>query len=130
VALHTQLRLLAPFLPYVTEEVWSWWQHGSVHVAAWPKVLELGSSAATEGSMIDHVAAALGGVRGAKSQAKVSMRAQVSRVEFSGPDAVLSAIERAEDDLRKAGKITGEIVFTRDPEATELSVSAELAPES
>jgi valyl-tRNA synthetase len=130
VALHTQLRLLAPFLPYVTEEVWSWWQDGSVHVAAWPDALELGSAAATDGSMIDHVASALAGIRGAKSQAKVSMRAELSRVEFTGPEEILAAVERAREDLRKAGKITGGIEFTRDPEATELRTSAELALEA
>ena len=126
-ALHVQLRLLAPFLPYVTEEVWSWWQVGSVHHSSWPKATELGSSAAVDGTMMTTVAAALTGIRGAKSQAKASMRAELSRVELTGTPAMLAAIRLAEADLRKAGKITGDLVLTEDADATELRVDAALA---
>ncbi|HEX2893912.1 MAG TPA: valine--tRNA ligase [Marmoricola sp.] len=126
-ALHVQLRLLAPFLPYVTEEVWSWWQEGSVHRAAWPTADELAGAAAGDAAMLDAVAATLAGIRGAKSQAKVSMRAEVVRAEVSGPADLLAAAEAAADDLRKVGKVTGQLVFTEQPDATELTVAAELA---
>ncbi|WP_137295079.1 valine--tRNA ligase [Nocardioides dongxiaopingii] len=127
-ALQVQLRLLAPFLPYVTEEVWSWWQEGSIHRATWPVATELGSAAASDPAMVDAVAAALGGIRGAKSQAKVGMKAPLARVEVTGPAAAVDAVRRAEADLRAVGRITGDLVLTTDEAATEITVSAELAP--
>jgi valyl-tRNA synthetase len=127
-ALQVQLRLLAPFLPYVTEEVWSWWQEGSIHRAPWPTETDLGAAAAADASTMTAVSAALVGIRGAKSQAKVSMRHELTKVRISGPEAQVRAAELAADDLRKAGKITGALEFTVDESATELSVDAELAP--
>ncbi|WP_460713002.1 valine--tRNA ligase [Nocardioides dilutus] len=127
IALEVQLRLLAPFLPYVTEEVWSWWREGSIHHASWPTVVDLGSAAAADPAMVDAVAAALVGIRGAKSSAKVSMRAELSRVEITGPEAIVRAAELAASDLRATGKVTGDLVFTVDESASEISVAAELA---
>jgi valyl-tRNA synthetase len=127
-ALQVQLRLLAPFLPYVTEEVWSWWQEGSIHRASWPTEADLGAAAAADPATLDAVAAALIGIRGAKSQAKVSMRHELTAVRISGPEALVRAAELAADDLRKTGRVTGELEFTVDEAATELTVDAELAP--
>lgn len=121
-ALHVQLRLLAPFLPYVTEEVWSWWQDGSVHLSSWPQ------SSGVEGdpAVLAAAAQALAGVRGAKSQAKVSMRTEVAHCTISGPAATVEAIGQAVGDLRAAGRLRSE------PELVaadgELSVEAELVP--
>ena len=109
VALDVLLRLLAPIMPYVTEEVWSWWRDGSIHLARWPEGAEL----AVEGepALLDDVAAALIGIRGAKSQAKASMKAEVSRAMFHGTEASLTRLRSIESDLRAVGRLTGEVAW-------------------
>ncbi|MDT9591869.1 valine--tRNA ligase [Nocardioides zeae] len=128
IALHVQLRLLAPFLPYVTEEVWSWWQEGSIHHAAWPVEADLGSAAAASPATLRAVAKALAGVRGVKSQAKVKMRTQVARAEVTGPESEVLAAEAAAADLRAAGSIVGDLVFVAG-DGGDLAVTADLVQE-
>jgi valyl-tRNA synthetase len=82
-----------------------------------------------DGGMLDAVAAALVGIRGAKSQAKVSMRHELSALELTGPRAVLDAARQAEGDLVRVGRITSSPTYVVD-EGAELTVSATLAPEA
>jgi valyl-tRNA synthetase len=126
-ALHVQLRLLAPFVPFVTEEVWSWWQPGSIHRSAWPQAAELGDVVG-DASTLDAVASALVGIRGAKSQAKVSMKHPLSAVEFTGPTTALEGVRSAEGDLVRAGRITSAPTYVPSDDA-ELAVSATVAAE-
>jgi valyl-tRNA synthetase len=105
VTLSVLLRLFAPYLPYVTEEVWSWWQSGSVHRAAWPVVEELTAAGPGEPRLIDLVGTALSQIRGAKSTAQVSMRTEVSRAVIGGAAGELDLLKSAGDDLRAAGRI-------------------------
>ena len=120
-ALSVLQRLFAPFLVYVTEEVWSWWQTGSIHRAPWPTVDEL----VTDGEPLVFVAAAdvLGAVRKAKSDAKVSMRADVAHVSVTDTPARITALHAALGDVGRAGAIA-EIVTT---EGDALAVVASLA---
>ncbi len=124
-ALDVLLRLFAPFLPFVTEEVWSWWRNGSVHTSAWPVPGDLASDGGDPALLLD-VAATLVGIRGAKSQAKVSMKTEVTRAVVSGPEGALSRLFAAEDDLRAVGRISNPIEWlaTGGP----LDVRIELAP--
>jgi valyl-tRNA synthetase len=122
-ALSTLLRLFAPHLPFVTEEVWSWWRDGSVHCAAWPTVAELGKSR-DDTSVYDIASVVLGEIRKAKSSAQRSMRTEVTRVVVYLPPAESQPLELAIDDLREAGRVTGEIEL--EP-ADELRVEVELA---
>jgi valyl-tRNA synthetase len=106
IALDVLLRLLAPFLPYATEEVWSWWHDESIHRTAWPITDDLKTIAAqSDPAMLGAVGAALAGVRRVKSEAKVGMRADVQSAVLTGPPAVLSRIRLAAGDLSAAGRI-------------------------
>jgi len=106
IALDVLLRLLAPFLPYATEEVWSWSHDGSVHRASWPTADELETVAAqADPAILGAVGAALAGVRRAKSQAKVGMRADVVSAVLTGTPTTLTQIRLAAADLTAAGRI-------------------------
>ncbi|MHB1163792.1 MAG: valine--tRNA ligase [Candidatus Nanopelagicales bacterium] len=107
-ALSVQLRLFAPVLPFTTEEVWSWWQEGSVHRQPWPdaagiEVLAGGADAA----LVDDVSTVLGLVRKAKSVAKASMRAPVDSAVVTAPADQAARLRTASGDLAATGSIAG-----------------------
>jgi valyl-tRNA synthetase len=99
-------RLFAPFLPFVTEEVWSWWQDGSVHRAAWPVVDDaLAADRSGDAALLSTVATALSAVRKAKSDAQVSMRTDVQSAAVTASATQVAQIQAAEGDLKGAGRI-------------------------
>lgn len=112
-ALKTVLRLFAPFLPYVTEEVWSWWQDGSVHLQSWPTDVPQVDG---DPELFIAAAEAIGAVRKAKSDAKQSVRVDVAVLHVTAPEPVLARLRQLEADLRAAGRIST-IAFTVGDEA-------------
>ena len=125
-ALSVLLRLFAPHLPFVTDEVWSWWRDGTIHRASWPVEGEFAVSGGAEPEpLVYEVAAAvLGEVRKAKSYQKRSLATPALRVVVRDTPERLAALAKAEGDVRDAGKI--EVLETA--AADELSVTVELEP--
>ncbi|HEX9334434.1 MAG TPA: valine--tRNA ligase [Pseudonocardiaceae bacterium] len=103
-ALSVLQRLLAPFVPYCTEEAWSWWHDDSVHTSQWPTPgIE---DTAQDATALDLASTVIRAIRKAKSDAKLSMRAEVATVRIHGTDADLAAIDTTLPDLRAAGNVT------------------------
>src|SRR5207244_1577911 len=112
-ALSVMLRLFAPFLPFVTEEVWSWWQEGSIHAAPWPVTSELDAlladqSEATRQSVqatYDWATDVLFEVRKQRSEAKQPLKVPITRVIVKAPcvlagmDVAIEAFRQLEDDV-------------------------------
>jgi valyl-tRNA synthetase len=117
IALEVQLRLFAPFLPFVTEEVWSWWRTGSVHRAPWPATQEIPVGNGDPG-MLETVSVVLSGLRKAKSEAKASMRTPIERAVVLAPSSEEAHIAAAGADLRAAGRV--EVLELRQGEAIEV----------
>jgi valyl-tRNA synthetase len=120
VALDAQLRLLAPFLPYVTDEVWSWWRDGSIHRDAWP--VPRAGGAPGDPLVLEAAGQALGEVRRAKTQASRSMRAPVARLRVVDAAERIAALRSAADDLRSAGGIDDLRLEPGDPPTVEVTL--------
>ena len=132
-AVSTLLRLFAPILPYVTEEVWSWFAEGSIHRTAWPTSGELrvlagdGSSADGVPSPLVVAADVLRQIRKAKSDAKVSQRAEVQLVTVTDTSDRLLALGAAVGDVTDAGSVA-ELVTAELDGTGEGTVDVVLAP--
>jgi valyl-tRNA synthetase len=123
IALHTQLRLLAPFIPFATEEAWSWWQEGSIHRSSWPQVSDLeGVNRGQAASMLQSASEALMGVRKAKSDQQLSMKAEIASLTIKAPAGKLEELRALESDMRSVGKIDA-IVFETGEEIAISNVS-------
>ncbi|MCF8530399.1 MAG: valine--tRNA ligase [Candidatus Nanopelagicales bacterium] len=126
-ALTTLLRLFAPFLPFTTEETWSWFRGGSVHRQAWPTAGELTlTNTSVNTDLLDNANEALRIVRKAKSEAKLSMRAVVSLATFTGTESMIANLVLAQSDLVAAGSIQ-EFATVVDPAAQSLTADVVLA---
>jgi valyl-tRNA synthetase len=123
-ALDRLLRLFAPHMPFVTEEVWSWWREGSVHRAEWPGADDLGAFASDDLAIYPAASAVLGEIRKAKSESKRSMRTEVVAVAVQAPPELLRALRPALDDVRDAGRVVGPFELV---EGAELTVDVTLA---
>jgi valyl-tRNA synthetase len=112
-ALSVLLRLFAPFLPFVTEEVWSWWRDGSIHQARWPTAAEL------ESLIADNAAATrqadqrayqwatdvLFEVRKQRSEAKQPLKVPISKVTVKAEPDAAALMPIVDADLRAALRV-------------------------
>ena len=121
-ALDVQVRLFAPFMPFVTEEVWSWTHTGSIHHASWPEASELPSGG--DPAVLADVSATLIGLRGVKSVAKVTMKMPLASASITGPATSLDRLATVEDDLRAVGRVQTPFAWT--PEGDAIAVTAVL----
>ena len=122
-ALSTMLRLFAPFLPFVTDEVWSWWQAGSIHRAPWPTEHELLSR------IVDHAETTrqadarayewatdvMFEVRKQRSEAKQPLKVPITSVLVKAPEPALALMPIVEADLRSALRVRAFETAVGDP---------------
>jgi valyl-tRNA synthetase len=116
-ALDVLLRLFAPFIPFATEEVWSWTHDGSVHQASWPSA----PTQARPTGLLGAVGEALIGIRRAKTDAKASQKTEVTSATITGP----ALLQQASGDLGAVGRIAtlnfvvGDVIAVTDVVLTE-----------
>jgi valyl-tRNA synthetase len=128
VALSTLLRLFAPYVPFVTEEVWSWWRDGSVHRATWPTATEvlapLGAADPQGEQALELATAVLGEIRRRKSEQQRPMKTPVTSLVLRLPAAEMALLEGVRADFSAAGFVEAVVA----EESAEREIVVEFAP--
>jgi len=128
-ALSVLNRLFGPYLSFAAEEVWSWWQPGSVHTAQWPAASEIDRLAPADDRArraLDAAVDVLGEIRRVKSVEKRSPKARSQRAQVTWSQEAICLLKEVEIDLRTAGAVEA---FEYAEGADRLSMSLTFAPE-
>lgn len=133
-SLKTFVRLFAPFMPFISEEIWSWRfaePNKSVHRTQWPSELEFEQIAAPPSHNLLGVASKiLKGIHQAKSEAQKTLRWPVERLEISVAHSVSEAVKMVQHDIELAGKVKAngvKLLVNTGGAEDELSVRVQLA---
>ncbi|MBA3295641.1 MAG: class I tRNA ligase family protein, partial [Acidobacteria bacterium] len=128
-ALSVLLRLLAPYLPFVTEEVWSWWRPGSIHLASWPASRELlaligGARDEAAERVYDDVIECLAAIRRERSLQKQGFRVPIVHARIGWDAERIARLRQADNDVKRAANVDN-LEFV---EQDGLTVQAEFGP--
>ncbi|MFT4245882.1 MAG: valine--tRNA ligase [Micrococcaceae bacterium] len=96
------LRLFSPFMPFTTDEVWSWWRSDSVHAQEWPTVDDLSKFNTEE---FNTASAAIAALRRAKSEEKIKQRNELISVTLEVPETQKTSFEKITEDLKATAKV-------------------------
>jgi valyl-tRNA synthetase len=117
-ALSVLLRLFAPYLPFVTEEIWSWWQDGSVHRAGWPTVRESRAAGAEPSAANDDAIVQASSVTAGLRQERSSQK-----LGFGVPVRATIALSAEHEALWPL--IAGDVLEGNNVSAAEVSFGSE-----
>jgi valyl-tRNA synthetase len=110
VGLSTILRLFAPSLPYITEEVWSWalahdTGHASIHIAPWPSAAEFEQwQAPVDAASLDAATEALTAINRAKTQAGVGLGRPATQLVLACNAESNTRLARVIADVKSAAR--------------------------
>ena len=135
-SLNVLLRLFAPFLPFITEEVWSWQfaaetGHESIHRAPWPGPADFaGVPAAEDLGLFEVAVLGLNAINRSRSSAGVSTARAINTVVLAATPSLAGQMRRVLEDVRLAARSRA-ISITEDAQLGDQSVevlSVEFAP--
>jgi valyl-tRNA synthetase len=114
--LNVLLRLFAPVLPYITEEVWSWafaeeTDRASIHAASWPAAADFAAIAApADATVFDAAVACLAAINKAKSEGGVSVGRGVRKLRLRASEPTVARLQPAAGDVMASARVEEHVV--------------------
>ncbi|MDP7038982.1 MAG: valine--tRNA ligase, partial [Myxococcota bacterium] len=120
------LKLLSPFMPYVTEEIWQKIPASksttSIMTAPWPKDLGAYRNEALE-NKYRLMQQAVTGLRTIRAESNVSPGKEISAQLFTEDESVLAALEEYKDEIKHLAKVLDlDIVLGKETPAQQCSL--------